>query len=151
MVSSRITLQLLLALGTAVAAPAYYEKEGIHNARELSSLDYPQERSITPDHQEYSRGYGDTTLLSIRADTPSPPSMSATNADKLKWNEDRIPNAQTSVTNAQQRVNTVNADPNATPRARSAARNNLHTAQESLSTYRENVEHYKSEIAKGHP
>jgi hypothetical protein len=158
MVSSRIILQLLLALGAAVAAPAYYEEEGMHNARELSSLDYPEKRSIMPSHQEYSRGYEDDfdpsardiSPLSVRTNTPSPPPMSASNTEKLKWFRERIPASEQAVSTARRNLNTVLANPNATKKQKDSAKSQLHTAKEALDGHKENVEHYEKEIAAGH-
>jgi hypothetical protein len=73
MVSTGTVLHLLLALGIAVAAPAYYSEEGMLGARSLS---YPETRSIMLGHQEFSRGYEgdvvmsarDLSLLGVRAD-----------------------------------------------------------------------------------
>jgi hypothetical protein len=75
MVSTRTVLQLLVAVGAAIAAPAYLDTEDMLNARELS-LDYPERRSVMLEHQEYSRGYEgdfvlstrDLSLLGVRAD-----------------------------------------------------------------------------------
>lgn len=58
MVSSRLTLQLLLALGAAVAAPGYFDNGGVYS-RELSSSNFPEKRSVMLENQAYTRGYGD--------------------------------------------------------------------------------------------
>lgn len=155
MVSSRIIFQVLLTLGAAVAAPAHYEEDGVYSARELSSSDYLEKRSIMPAHQQYSRDYDlsarDFSPLSVRAGTPSPPPMSATNAEKAKWNRDRIPAAEAAVRAAKDHNNRVKANKQSTKQQKDSAKGQLHTAEEALEGYRENAEHYEDQIRQGHP
>jgi hypothetical protein len=63
--SIRTALQLLVALSTVVAAPTYHDGDML-STRELSSLNYPEARSVMLGHQEYSRGYEGDLVLSAR-------------------------------------------------------------------------------------
>jgi hypothetical protein len=161
MVSSRVTLQLLLALGAAVAAPAYGEREGTYSARGLSSLDCPAKRSIMPKYQ-YSRGFEGDFHLSARdlsylntrmdrEDTPSPPPMSATNAEKLRWHQDRLPASKEAVDRAQKHHDKVHSDATSSEKDKRLAKSNLHTAKEALAGHQDDIEDYQRLINEGNP
>ncbi|KAF5384184.1 hypothetical protein D9615_003241 [Tricholomella constricta] len=147
MVSSRIILQTLLAVSAAIAAPTLYAEDGMYNARDLSSSNYPEERSFMPGHQVSTRGL---SPLSIRVNTPSPPPHTATNAEKKKWHKDRIPGCKEAVRNAKAHCNAVKNDPNSTKKQKDSAKGKLHTAQESLEGHRESIEYYQGQINAGH-
>jgi hypothetical protein len=64
--STRTALQLLVALSAVVAAPTHHDGDML-SARELSNLNHPEARSVMLGHQEYSRGYEDLSVLTVRA------------------------------------------------------------------------------------